>query len=408
MQYTDLIEALKPSEYRLLVKGWDKERYADIFKSDKYQHDKNGYRVYLPLGKVETFVSPIQQDIQNELSNFGFEVTDYLKGLAKNKNNGQNIKIGKVLTKLGKTDLLSKYTSDPTREAVNDEYIVVISRHPYDIAGMSTNRGWTSCMNLHDGENRHYVPIDIKEGTVVAYVTSKSDPDLKNPTGRVSIKPFVNVNNEEEIYFGIENKVYGTAVDGFIPAVTKWVNWVNKTDQLDDVVIVSLKSGLYNDSHSRRRVISNSTDVDEMIKKLVEHPYNAIEYDELPIGVQAAMLDSNWGNIKFIKNVNPTILKNALQSDPANVLANLRPGVKVPEDDLVAAVTTNPYSIEYIRNPSEKVQIAAVSKRGIAIEYISDPSEEVQIAAVTQKPNAIFNIKNPTEKVRQLYKELTS
>lgn len=220
MQYTDLIEALKPSEYRLFVKGWDKERYADIFKSDKYKHDKNGYRVYLPLGERKVEVSAVQKDIERYLGS-NYEIVDYIKGIVKDKKNNQNVKIGKVLTKLSLTDLLNKYTSDPTREATKDEYIVVISRHPYDIAGMSTNRGWTSCMNLHDGENRHYVPIDIKEGTVVAYVTSKSDPDLKNPTGRVSIKPFVNVNNEEEIYFGIENKVYGTTVDGFIPAVTK-------------------------------------------------------------------------------------------------------------------------------------------------------------------------------------------
>lgn len=39
MKILDLLaEALKPSQYRSLVKSWDKSRYADIFS--KYPHDR--------------------------------------------------------------------------------------------------------------------------------------------------------------------------------------------------------------------------------------------------------------------------------------------------------------------------------------------------------------------------------
>jgi hypothetical protein len=40
------------------------------------------------------------------------------------------------------------------------------------------------------------------------------------------------------------------------------------------------------------------------------------------------------------------------------------------------------YSIKYMKNPSERVQLAAVKQNAYAIEYIKNPSERVQLAAV--------------------------
>ena len=59
-------------------------------------------------------------------------------------------------------DLLQKNSNEKSVAAsLETEYLMVISKHPYDIGGMSTNRSWTSCMNLRGGENSNYVPIDI-------------------------------------------------------------------------------------------------------------------------------------------------------------------------------------------------------------------------------------------------------
>jgi len=48
---TFISEALKPSEYRQFVKGWDRSRFEKIFKNPKYKTDRKAFRVYIPLGK---------------------------------------------------------------------------------------------------------------------------------------------------------------------------------------------------------------------------------------------------------------------------------------------------------------------------------------------------------------------
>lgn len=260
MRVNDIIkkieEALKPSQYRAIVKGWDKERYSDIFKDPAYKTDRNGYRVFIPLEYQSRNVQPIQPpaDIAQVLADNGFEIQDYVKGIVFNKEKKQSIKIGKVLNKLGRQDLMQKFNNDSRREGTKNKYVVVISRHPYDIAGMSTDRGWTSCMNLKNGINRHYVPLDVEKGSVVAYVTTTDDKNLNNPTGRVLIKPFYDEYSDDgKVYFGIENQVYGTNVPGFTDAVSKWVNMVNtKYNGLTDVAIVKMDRELYKDGSDTR------------------------------------------------------------------------------------------------------------------------------------------------------------
>jgi hypothetical protein len=69
----------------------------------------------------------------------------------------QKFKIGKILQELGETELLDEFKKDETRQLKNKELVIVISRHPYDIAGASTDRNWTSCIN------RGFPPIVYKD-----------------------------------------------------------------------------------------------------------------------------------------------------------------------------------------------------------------------------------------------------
>ena len=168
MRYREfkIVEALLPSQYRNLVKGWDRQRYAEIFKNPQYRHDRKGYRVYIPIESSQSAdapKSPTQTQIERFLDENGFDLVDYVKGIVYNREKKQNIKIGRVLNKLKATDLLNAFNVDKTREGTKSEYMAVISRHPYDIAGQSTDRGWTSCMNLKNGGYNNYVPLDIRE-----------------------------------------------------------------------------------------------------------------------------------------------------------------------------------------------------------------------------------------------------
>ena len=58
----------------------------------------------------------------------------------------QKFKIGKILQELGETDLLDAFKKDESRQFKNKEFVIVISRHPYDIAGASDDRNWHSCI----------------------------------------------------------------------------------------------------------------------------------------------------------------------------------------------------------------------------------------------------------------------
>jgi hypothetical protein len=138
--------------------------------------------------------------------------------------------------------LINAYASDPTREnaaASNAELALVISRHPYDIASMSTGRPWTSCTNLglsdkYDaphkgrGSNSHTVPAAIRYGTLVAYAIRADDGNIKHPICRTNIMPFVNTQDKDDIVLDVSsNTGYGTWPPRFEYVLRRWLNAVN-------------------------------------------------------------------------------------------------------------------------------------------------------------------------------------
>jgi hypothetical protein len=445
MKIKQITEALTPSQYRPLVKGWDKQRYADIFTNPKYKHDKNGYRVFIPIGAVSVDnTSRIQTEIETTIQKSGFEIIDYTKGLAQKKDTKQNIKIGKLLTKLKQQELLDKFNTDATREGTKKEYMVVISRHPYDIGGQSTDRGWTSCMNLENGMLNHYVPIDVTAGTVIAYVTDKNDPDLKNPTGRLSIKPFVDILGSTQVEFGIEDIVYGTSVPGFVEAVSKWVKEINKQNKLDDVVALKFSPGLYNDGYGPKntKVKGGSKEERAIIRSLLKNPGDIANYKTPSIAMQMAAVNTSGFSIKYIENPSPEVQLAAVTRDEHAIKHIENPSIELqmvavagqesvlryinnpsievqmaalktdasaikyinnpPLEVQIAAVKSRGEVIKFINNPSLEVQMAAVKKRGEAIKYINDPSLEVQMAAVKNNKLAVHYIDNPSPEVRRI------
>jgi len=425
-----IIEALKPSEYRQYVKSWDKARFASLFNDPKFNTDRNHYRIYLPLVKSPIQVANVPVEIQNTLSEKGYEVQDYKAGLAKEKNGKRIMKIGKLLP----PDLQQKFANDKSRQA-QDEYMVVISRHPYDIAGMSTDRGWVSCMNLRDGINRHYVAVDVKEGTIIAYLVKTTDIDIKNPVGRISIKPFIELNTRE-IVFGAEDRVYGTDVPGFKKTVINWVNYTNKKIITKDMILAQLAPGIYPDSNkiSKPKVLTKDPNIKTVIKNpkaildietpseevqlaAISQDGNMIRYIIDSIGgnpsekVQLVAVEENGSAIRYIKNPSERVQLAAVKNDGHALRYIIAAIGGLPSEEVqLAAVKKSPYMIEDIiavisGNPSEQVQLAAVMNNGLAIQDIVNPSERVQLAAVKNNGAAIRFIINaigrvPSEQVQ--------
>lgn len=217
----ELDENLTLDQARKYRREWNETNYEKLFR--RFSKHPKAFRLYFPLSNTGD-EPEVPDEIDEYLRSKGYETSDYKKGLA---TDGQRqFKIGRLLADNPK--LLKKFTNDPSRAAGKTvDYFVVISRHPYDVAGMSTDRGWTSCMDIEDGSKRHYVLSDVRSGTIIAYVVRPTDKNINNPVGRVLIKPFVNIGDDHDIVLIRENKVYGTNVPGFLATVDAWLEKVN-------------------------------------------------------------------------------------------------------------------------------------------------------------------------------------
>jgi hypothetical protein len=274
-----LPEAIPLSQYKDVVKqaGWYthgkkidyKARYADIFG--------RAMRLYFPVEGASANDMPashagsgVMTSITNLLAVGGYTQINFKTNSAVDKH-GRTVRLGKAATatiaqidKNNKGDVFWDQFVDNSKRAYAqwernnqakakdlqskaNDVMVVISRHPYDVAGMSTGRDWVSCMNLNTGANKQFIPMDIAYGTIIAYLTRIDDKDLKNPLARVLIKPFINVNDETQKVFGIESKTYppeAKSIPGWLDIVRTWVDGVNK-NAIDGKY--ELVSGMYQD-----------------------------------------------------------------------------------------------------------------------------------------------------------------
>ena len=284
-------EALKASEFRPLMKisrelamerinqVWPRlEAQADSKNRSADKKKESGDRLYFNLEKSEEeeFETPSKDKIISYLNQANYEVVDFKEGLVRKKGDKNIIKIGKVLTMLSKSDpeaknLLNTYNNEKSVMALDepDDYVMVISRHPYDIGGMSTDRVWRSCMNLRDGEERQYVPIDIKKGTIISYLLNKNDLNIKNPIAKISIKPFISVSNKKDVLYGIEQESvkYGRQHEAY---VKKLIN-VLDIAQKEKTGIFKRDKKLYSDNIEREFIANLSKeDVEKFKSKIKE------------------------------------------------------------------------------------------------------------------------------------------
>lgn len=426
MRYREFSEALKPSEYRNLVKGWDKTRYADLFGGRN--------RIYLPLESPETANTVrVNPRVSQEVAQAGYKIDDYVKGIASKTDGGRvrQIKIGKLLSPAA----AQVFANDPARQATKkSDQLVVISRHPYDIAGMSTDRGWRSCMNLRThGKMTRFVPLDIEAGTVIAYLIDADDKNINRPQARMLIKPFVNILGDHQVALGIEDQIYGTAPPEFGKTVAAWVQKINDSRQLDG--IFELDPRLYHDVRnydpgkdddgedtppSRPRIVTGPSaeqytqlmknpiayirshpDSDEVTRRvLISYNPNTIEYMANPSPeLQMLAAKANYKLIKYVENPSLDLQQEVVMANPFNIqyITNASEEIK----DLAFQKSNGVFP--YIKNPTLKMQQQAVEENPYHIMYIDNPSPEMQLSAVQRLPGVYEHIKNPTPEVQAVY-----
>ena len=243
----------------------------------------------------------------------GYKVTDYVGGYAKNANdeNSREEKIGKILSKTGAdsvpTNIMSKpkykmtqqedgsfthardsrgkkivesegkplsvsqtFANDPIRAAKKDVKLVV-TRSKEGVAGMSTGKGWQSCMNLDNGCNRHYVPHDVEQGTLTAYLVKKEDTNFDSPVGRVNLKQFKN--DDGHRIWRPEDQVYGAMPKAALHAIKNWseTQYPHKEDS-----IYAKHASLYNDD-GNSTIITGNPDFSKLHTHTIDHVGNIID-----------------------------------------------------------------------------------------------------------------------------------
>jgi hypothetical protein len=218
--YTSFInEALYISEVRPYIEEWEKhggrKRYSEWFDGK--------WRIYMSIngGKSDIFY-----EVEEVLTENGYYIVDYSANKAGKEGDDRPFSIGKLLNRFGK-HLITDYAKDKDVLTADENHIIVISRHPYDIAGMTTDRRWNSCMDIRGGSYMEHVMDDVREGTLVAYVIKKEDTNIQNPLNRVLIKKYVNDEDDDDNMLGVEDSVYvaigSKTFNGFVETVEEWL-----------------------------------------------------------------------------------------------------------------------------------------------------------------------------------------
>jgi hypothetical protein len=360
-----LFEALKPSEFRKLMQvGRDlaMERIGGIWGKLKSQADstnRNGDRLFFEIS-----ASPLEDKLHSYLKANNYEIVDYKGGLVRKVGDKNNVKIVKVLTMLGKNDptasklqrnyellksvnKLNDYDSAKSESASPEDYTMVISKSPYDLGGMSTDREWDSCMDLRDGSNRSYVPVDVERGTLVSYLVNPTDKNIENPIARILIKPYLELDNQDEVLYGIQHDqvYYGKDNPEYVKTL---VNLLDKA-QGEKTGIFKLDDRLYHDA-GKQFAISNPNDVPP--ERILEHfkiQNYTIKDDgtvdvnesvhlsekgltEIPIkfGVVKGNFDISGNNLLSLKNC-PRIVNGIFKCSGNKQLSSLKKGPKIVE-----------------------------------------------------------------------------
>lgn len=285
--------ALKPSEYRQFVRGWKPHPLLKNIFARQTGNTKK-FRIIktlsgLNLDITATVPALVQRAV--EYAQCNITPIDYVRGYVQDKY-GRLVKIGKILK--ANSPEHDMYVSDEQRKhdlrILNKEnYVVVISIHPYDIAGMSTDRSWTSCMDLKKKDSDRVIDVksEIDNHSIIAYLVDVKDPNITKPFARVLAKKFIS-DAGTEVYkidaaYPIEDKMLSATLN-------KWLNtYVNPNlpKVENDYTTFRLPETSYRDGESDRELLHES-----LIK--VEDAHNLFKYN-------AGHLPSIANIIRFMK-----------------------------------------------------------------------------------------------------------
>lgn len=345
------LSALPPSMYRKYRKGWKPNpTLLGLFEKISGKKGHKAMRIYIDA-KTDNVVKTIAQNIKppiqivDALMEKDIVLVDYLAGTGKDSH-GRIVKIGRVLSKM--PELKKMFDSDPNRKsmvnATRNNQLICISMHPYDIAGMSTDRGWVSCMDLKKGSNKRFVKHDVDGGTLIAYLIDPKDKNINKPIARCLAKPFFERKKVKaaDKFVGSDkvNALYLVEFaypDSKMPFVHTLQDWLN--EQINPFIATTERKGIYELSNKLYADTRGSefdhdiegpmlrNDVGAFITGVLAGPRTA-DVEDIVLGYvanhpQIAMVlaDKKWGQPKFYARVAAEFIENKKYSELGNFFA---------------------------------------------------------------------------------------
>ena len=179
-------------------------------------------RIYIPLSKTQDKGISPNVNVMRHLHNNGYQIYDYSKNTAIDKY-GRFIRIGKVLNQTcANPSVVTAFINDQARTKIkNINMCVCITRNPYDIAAMSTNRIWNSCFNMNGGKFANKIECAVRRGTHVAYLIDVSDKYILKPFARIALSPYHSLDKTQTILHP-EDITYGIYLSEFVNTVCDW------------------------------------------------------------------------------------------------------------------------------------------------------------------------------------------
>jgi hypothetical protein len=282
----NMAQARKATDIFLSSGG--KKRYEEIFKGQD--------RIYYDFKSKKEVTSNTMSLVVEALDKEGYILLDYVQGLCYLKADPKRqLKVQRVLFKLGEEQLAQKMNIDPVRDSSKTSGMkVVLSRHGIDIAGQSTDRSWNSCKELSSGINAHYVWKEISAGMIVAYLIKSDDTNIKKPIARLSLGVFKLKEDEKVIAFFPTSAVYGNFRDqSFYDFIIDWCTETNKTlNSLPGDYF--LDPACHTDTTRTLKVygdLSLKDYLEQIQKKTIDAKIN-LSKDELPVDVLLEIFDA--------------------------------------------------------------------------------------------------------------------
>ena len=335
------------------VSKWPRDPQA-LEKTDHYFGKGNDEKSEELSGTVNK--SEIHKKIEQHLGH-QIDPADYHEGLTHDKY-GRKIKIGGLLAKSkAPQELINSFANDNTRQGKKHTGLNVrITRSAAGVAGQTShNQSWEqqSCKNFTDGSNKHYLPAEVKHGTVVGYLHNHKGEEI----ARTTLHP--HTNDEGHTVYAV-NSHYGIDHAGFKEHMEKVAKKLSGEYKGDSSGVYKIHPEVYNDTLSDYVLHPNATP--EHITKAL----NDREFDVRKAAIQHP-------------NATPEHITKALNDKSAFVRKAAIRHPKATPEHITKALNDD--------DDHEDVRQAAVSHPNATPEHIdkalNDKDEGVRQAAVS-------------------------